>query len=78
MKHHYQFLSTNNSEGSLQSARGSYLRCIEDASSELMKDLTNVKPDFKSIPLQFCFEIAGLASAKTWRKIQNIDEEKRF
>ena len=36
------------------------------------KDLSKVKPGFKGIPLQTYFEIAGLASAKKWCKIQNI------
>ena len=42
------------------------------------KDLSRVKPAFKSVPPQFYFEIAGLASAVKWREIQNIDEEERF
>ena len=33
------------------------------------KDLSRVKPDFKSIPPQFHFEIARLASAEKWREI---------
>ena len=40
-----------------------------------VKDLSKVKLGFKSVPLQLYFEIAGLASAVKWRKIQNIDEE---
>ena len=42
------------------------------------KDLSKVKPLFKSVPLQIYFEIAGLASAEKWRKIQNIIEEESF
>ena len=42
------------------------------------KDLRMVKPSFKSVPLQFDFEIAGLASAKKWPEIQNIVKEKCF
>ena len=42
------------------------------------KDLSKVKPGFKSVPLQIYFEIAGLASAKKWREIQNIVGEERF
>ena len=42
------------------------------------KDFSRVKPGFKSVPPQFHFEIAGLASAIKWREIQSIDEEKRF
>ena len=42
------------------------------------KDLSRVKPVFKSVPLQFHFEIAGLASAKKWREIQNMAGEERF
>ena len=42
------------------------------------KDLSRVKPGFKSFHPQFYFEIAGLASAVKWREIQNIDEEECF
>ena len=42
------------------------------------KDLSRVKTNFKSVPLQFYFEIAGLASAEKWRKIQNMAGEGRF
>ena len=42
------------------------------------KDLSRVKAGFKSIPLQFYFEIAGLASAEMWREIQNMAREERF
>ena len=42
------------------------------------KDLSRVKPGFKSFPLQFYFEIAGLVSAKKWREIQNMAGEERF
>ena len=42
------------------------------------KDLSRVKTGFKSVPLQFYFEIAGLASAKKWQKIQNMAGEERF
>ena len=42
------------------------------------KDLSRVKTDFKSVPLQFYFEIAGLASAKKWHKIQNMAGEECF
>ena len=41
------------------------------------KDLSRVL-GFKSVPLQFYFEIAGLASAKKWREIQNMAGEERF
>ena len=36
------------------------------------KDLSRVKTNFKSFPLQFYFEITVLSSAEKWRKIQNI------
>ena len=42
------------------------------------KDLCTVKTSFKSVPLQFYFEITGLASAEKWRKIQNMAGEGRF
>ena len=42
------------------------------------KDLSRVKPGFKSVPLQLYFEIAELASAKKWREIQNMVGEERF
>ena len=42
-----------------------------------IKDLSRVKADFKSVPLQFHFEIAWLASAKK-RKIQDIVGEEHF
>ena len=42
------------------------------------KDLSRVKTNFESVPLQFYFKIAGLASAEKWHKIQNIDGEERF
>ena len=45
---------------------------------KLFKDLSRVKPGFKSVPPQFYFEIAGLASAIKWREIQNIVEEEHF
>ena len=45
---------------------------------EIGKDLSRVKPGFKSVPFQFYFEIAGLASAKKWREIQNMAGEERF
>ena len=44
----------------------------------MYKDISKVKPEFKSVPLQIYFEIAGLASAKNWRKIQNIVGVERF
>ena len=44
----------------------------------LCKDLSKVKPGFKSVPPQLYFEIAGLASTKKWRKIQNMIEEERY
>ena len=43
-----------------------------------IKDLSRIKPGFKSVPPQFHFEITGLASAVKWREIQNIDEEEHF
>ena len=42
------------------------------------KDLSSVKTGFKSVPLQFYFEIPGLASAEKWREIQNLAGEERF
>ena len=42
------------------------------------KDLSRVKASFKSVPPQLYFEIAGLASAKKWRKIQGIVGEEPF
>ena len=42
------------------------------------KDLSRVKPGFKSIPLQFYFEIAGLAGAEKWWEIQNMAGEEHF
>ena len=42
------------------------------------KDLSRVKPCFESVPPKFHFEIAGLASAVKWRKIQNVVGEERF
>ena len=42
------------------------------------KDLSMVKLSFKSVPLKFDFEIAGLASAEKWREIQNMAGEERF
>ena len=42
------------------------------------KDLSRVKAVFKSVPPQFYFEIAGLASAEKWREIQNMHEEERL
>ena len=44
----------------------------------VVKDLSKVKPGFKSGPLQIYFEVAGLASAEKWREIQNIVGEERF
>ena len=43
-----------------------------------VKDLSKVKPSFKSVPLQLYFEIAGLASTKKWCEIQNIVGEEGF
>ena len=42
------------------------------------KDLSRVKASFKSIHLQFYFEIAGLASAEKWREIENLVREECF
>ena len=42
------------------------------------KDLSRVKTVFKSVLLQFHFEIAGLAIAKMWQEIQNVDGEECF
>ena len=42
------------------------------------KDLSRVKASFKSVPLQFYFEIAGLASAKKWWEIQNMAGQEHF
>ena len=42
------------------------------------KDLSRVKAGFKSVPPQFYFEIAGLASAVKWPEIQNMVEEECF
>ena len=44
----------------------------------ICKDLSSTKNGFKSVPPQLYFEISGLASAKKWRKIQNMTEEERF
>ena len=41
---------------------------------EISKDLSKVKPVFKSVTLRIYFEIA----AEKWRKIQNIVGEERF
>ena len=43
-----------------------------------IKDLSRVKTGFISVPLQFYFEITGLASAEKWREIQNMAGEERF
>ena len=43
-----------------------------------VKDLSRVKTGFISVPLQSYFEIAGLASAKKWLKIQNAAGEKHL
>ena len=42
------------------------------------KDLSRVEAGFKSVPPQFHLEIAGLASAKKCREIQNMVEKERF
>ena len=42
------------------------------------KDLSRIKPGSKRAPPQSYFEIAGLASAVKWRKIQNMVEEEHF
>ena len=42
------------------------------------KDLSKVKPGFKSVPLQIYFEIAELANAEKWQEIQNMVGEERF
>ena len=42
------------------------------------KALGRVKPGFKSVPLQFYFEISRLASAEKWQEIQNMAGEERF
>ena len=42
------------------------------------KDLSSIKTSFKSVPPQLYFEISGPASAKKWRKIQNMTEEECF
>ena len=39
---------------------------------------SRVKAGFKSVPLQFNFEIAGLASARNWQQIQNMAGEEGF
>ena len=36
------------------------------------KDLSRVKTDLKSIPLQLYFEISRLASTEKWQEIQNL------
>ena len=43
-----------------------------------IKDLSRVKTGFKSVPLQFYFEIGELATAKKRHKIQNRAGEERF
>ena len=45
---------------------------------QCFKDLSKVKGGFKSVPLQFYFEIAGLASNEKWREIQKMAGEERF
>ena len=42
------------------------------------KDLSRVKTGFISVPLQSDIEIAGLASAEKWLKIQNVAGEKHL
>ena len=42
------------------------------------KDFSRVKPGFKSVPLQFYFEIAGLARAEKWQEIQNMAGDERL
>ena len=49
-----------------------------DHNFSALKDLSSVKAGFKSVPLLFYFEIAGLASAKKCCEIQNMAGEKRF
>ena len=44
----------------------------------MVKDLCRVKTEFKSVPLRFYSEIAGLASAEKWWEIQNMAGEERF
>ena len=44
----------------------------------ILKDLSKVKPDFKSVPPQLYFEISRLANTRKWRKIQNVVEEECF
>ena len=43
-----------------------------------IKDLSKVKPGFKSVHLQIYFETTWLASAKKWREIQNEVGEECF
>jgi len=47
---------------------------IRSVAPELQKDkdLSRVKPEFKSFLPNFFFEIARLASAEKWREIQNL------
>ena len=42
------------------------------------KDLSRVKTGFKSVPLQFYFEIAGLAKAKKGQEIQKMAGKERL
>ena len=56
-----------------------YLKIIQNSILFLkIKALSRVKSGFKSVPLQFYFEIAELASAKKWREIQNMAGEDRY
>ena len=44
----------------------------------IVKDLSKVKPGFKSVPSQLYFENTGLARTKNGHEIQNMVEEERF
>ena len=55
----------------------SILHLVIQGNSLFGKDLSKVNPDFKSVPPQLYFEIAGLASTKKWREIQNMAGEEQ-
>ena len=63
-------------------AGGTNVRCYAIFSETYVlssiKDLSKVKPGFKSVPLQIHFEITGLASTEKRREIQNIVGEEQF
>ena len=54
------------------------LRSLKFNCRKILKDLSKVKPGFKSVPLQIYFEIAEQTKAKKWREIQNLVGEECF